>query len=116
MSYGQKIRKPWSLAAGRLARCGFDLPRQQTYTTDSDFRKEIAVRLFACRFQRSAQTRHALNRCLSADLTVADQAAGFRLASKTKAAMGVEALMRLPIAATSRARKSWLANLSEVTP
>jgi hypothetical protein len=55
MSYGKKNKKipvSWFLAAGRLARCGFDLPRQQTYTTDSDFRKEIALRLFASRFQR----------------------------------------------------------------
>jgi hypothetical protein len=55
MSYDKKNKKipvSWFLAAGRLTRCGFDLPRQQTYTTDSDFRKEIALRLFASRFQR----------------------------------------------------------------
>ena len=45
MSYGKKNKKipvSWFLAAGRPARCGFDLPRRQTYTTYSDFRKEIA--------------------------------------------------------------------------
>jgi hypothetical protein len=46
MSYGKKNKKipvSWFLAPGVSQDCGIDLPRRQTYTTYSDFRKELAA-------------------------------------------------------------------------